>query len=386
MRSGVLAVRSDQEKRERQEKREKRERKKRERQEKRALKKRARKRRDRKKTIVRSILWAFTVVGLALIVGMHVNHTVEERWYASLLGSIGEAMFIAGALGLTVDGLLKAQLVREIAAKALRNSWGVNAPQDYIEKLSESLGKYKGVTLVTELRVNLEWHDDRHTIIKTTYETRSVKQNISDYEWKPSLPWLPPSIEGGPTSALQGLEFTIRNPPQGLRAPVEFHKRWRAGDLADFIREIDGGVGLGDDFKERHWIPHIVPSGTCEARCEAVGYRNVDDIIPLWSNAPALSWILEIEGSALGDLEIRAAIGTEDLQLTDSIPMRGEHGFTHAGATMRVTWNRKQAGAPEEADSGQATHAETASPQGRPVPDTITRRTNAARGADTPRT
>ncbi|WP_330317502.1 hypothetical protein [Streptomyces platensis] len=292
-----------------------------------------------------------------IAIGLLLVAAETYLWHVPILSPLGEAIFIAGLLGFTVDRLLKAKLVREVADQVLRNLWGAGAPQEYLKNLNESLSTYSAIILNLQLRVTLKWQNDNQDRLKVTYEARSVKQNVSADAWKPSLPWVPSSLADGPESQILRLELIIRHPPQGQRAPIEVRKEWTARQLHDARRMSDRGVGLVEDFASSNGIPYVNPGEICEARCVAVRYRHADDVMPLWTNAPALSWQLDIDGPALDDLEVHAYLGAEDIDLDGQSPLHGVHGFSHAGATLRVTWVPKspQDHAPEEGGGQPAT-------------------------------
>jgi len=73
---------------------------------------------------------------------------IQPKHFADAVRGIGDALIIAGVLGFTVDSYLKKSLVREIGNLALRTLFGTNAPQEYIDLLSDSLrGKHSGLGL-----------------------------------------------------------------------------------------------------------------------------------------------------------------------------------------------------------------------------------------------
>ncbi|MFM9647736.1 hypothetical protein ACKI1S_16510 [Streptomyces galilaeus] len=302
-----------------------------------------------KQRLVYGALFLFIAIGALLVIGEQLHW-----WHLPVLESLGEAVLIAGLLGLTVDHLLKVRLVKDIAEDVLGNLWGIGAPQEYLKSLNDSLSSYKAITLSLNVEVTLDWQDDRREAIRVTSTTRTIKQNISNQSWHPDFPWVAPSVPGSPGSSMKSLELIIRRPASGQRAPVEIRKSWGSQELADQIdlRRIDR-MAAGREFIARNSIERVVPGGTCEARFKAVRYRYPDDMMPFWSSTPALSWMVTIKGNALSELDVRCYAGTDEIQLTQGgrpPSFEGPYGFTHAGVALQAMWKPKDVDTPGSAN------------------------------------
>ncbi|WP_432124859.1 hypothetical protein [Streptomyces sp. C10-9-1] len=292
--------------------------------------------------------WAIiilTLISLGLIIYTHWNHEIEEYSFSPVIGGVSEAIFVAGALGLTLDQALKARLVKDVATEALRSSWGVNAPQEYIENLSTSLAGYNRIMLSLEVRLELTIHDRTRGTVQAKVHTRTVTQNISGIPWDTPLPGATPSAYSCPDSEICDFELTVQNPSTGQRAPKQLHRHWDSTELRDaYERTSTGALKVKKGFDSSPWTYSVKPGGTAEARYTSIVYYRNEDVISLATSAPALSWELLLSvDEALKDLDIRAFIGGDKKELQPHA--RGQHvmaGFTHAGATMQIVWAPKR--------------------------------------------
>ncbi|MDC7337460.1 hypothetical protein [Streptomyces lydicus] len=279
--------------------------------------------------------------GLGAFIFVHSSAKVEHQPYFALLGSLGEAIFIAGFLGLTVDFILKAQLVKDIAAEALRYSWGVAAPQEYIKKLSDSIAEYDRITLTQSIRVELDWHDVDQSVVRMRYTTRSVMQNISDGKLDVVIPAVPASVIGTPDSEIESLELAVRPQPIELRAPVEMRRSWDVVQLRALYKRADGKMTPKREFASSVSDMKVPRGGTWESRCTCVRYMRAEDSSTFGNVGPVLAWTLE-ETGPFEELDVRTFMGLKKIELVGSNRARsGTYGFTHAGVMVEVAWDKR---------------------------------------------
>ncbi|WRZ90597.1 hypothetical protein OHB54_16875 [Streptomyces sp. NBC_01007] len=286
-----------------------------------------------------------TLIGLGLVIFTHWDQAAEAKNYSPLLGGVGEAIFVAGILGLTLDQALKAQLVKDVAAEALKRSWGVNAPQEYIENLSNSLDSYDRIILALEVRLEFAVHDAAQGILRVNIKTRAVVQNISGDAGKTHLPAADSSIHGAPDSSIESLELTVRNPPAGQRAPAEIHRTWDSAELETaYERDPTGALKVKKDFDVSAWRFTVEPGGTSETRYASTVYCRTEDTVTLVSPAPALSWEFHVGGNeVLNDLSVRSYVGGDAMKFDPAERgLHGAHGFTHAGVAIQIAWSPRR--------------------------------------------
>jgi hypothetical protein len=288
----------------------------------------------KKESLVYITLGIFITAGAVLVIGEK-----DDWWHLPVFGALGEALLIAGFLGLTVDRLIKIRLVSDIAEQAIRSIWGVGAPQEYLKSLNESLSGYKAITLHLDVEISLDWHDERKAAIRVTSTTRTVKQNISAKSWRPDVPWIAPSISGHPDSTMRRYELIIRRPTPGQQ---EIRRIWNERALeAQLNPRRTERITASSEFIARNRIEEVNTGDVCEARFEAVRYRYPDDMMPFWSSTPSLSWNIAVAGNAIEELDLECYAGASKVSLNrevDSAVYKGGCGFTHAGVALHVIW------------------------------------------------
>ncbi|MFF1343639.1 hypothetical protein ACFVYT_38355 [Streptomyces sp. NPDC058290] len=288
---------------------------------------------------LRFLLPGALIVGALLIVLVHFTFHSKDEWHGELLSSLGEALFIAGLLGYCVDGVLKTALVKDVAGLVMKTLWGTNAPQEYVEKLRDSIGSIDRMSSTVEIGIELSWHEPGE-ILKARCTTRSIKHNISRSSWGASAPWLGHTIDGVPNSEIEDFEVTVTEPAIGDRVAVNHRESWNADQLRPFVQmKEDGSATLREDFISTSSLPEIPPAGICESRLIGTTYHRAIGDQPLILSVPALSVAIKIGGPALKDLDFRARIGADELRLVPTgESLKGEHGFAHAGIAVWLEW------------------------------------------------
>ncbi|MFF1636020.1 hypothetical protein, partial [Leifsonia sp. NPDC058248] len=212
------------------------------------------------------------ILGALLIALVHFVFHSKDQWHGDLLASLGEALFIAGLLGYCVDGVLKTALVKDVAGLVMKTLWGTNAPQEYVEKLRDSIGSIDRMSSTVELEIELSWHDVGE-ILKARCITRSIKHNISRSSWSATAPWLGHTIDGAPNSEFEAFEVIVTEPAIGDRVAVAHRETWNAEHLKPFVQvEDDGSVTLREELISGSSLPEIPPAGICESRVVGTSY------------------------------------------------------------------------------------------------------------------
>ncbi|MEW2608875.1 hypothetical protein AB0937_01410 [Streptomyces sp. NPDC047880] len=302
---------------------------------------------------LRFLLPGALIIGALLVALVHFAFHSKDEWHGDLLSSLGEALFIAGLLGYCVDGVLKTALVKDVAGLVVKTLWGTNAPQEYVEKLRDSIGSIDRMSSTVEISIELSWHDVGE-ILKAKCTTRSIKHNISRSSWGASAPWLGHAIDGVPSSEIEDFEVIVTEPAIENRVAVSHRERWNVEQLQPFVQvKEDGSATLREELISASSLPEIPPSGTCESRVVGTTYHRAIGDQPLILSVPALSVALKIGGPALRDLDFRARIGADELSLAPvGESLKGEHGFSHAGIAVWLEWCPMSESARAPADGG----------------------------------
>lgn len=273
---------------------------------------------------------------------------IEPKHFADAVKGIGDALIIAGLLGFTVDSYLKKRLVREIGNLALRTLFGTNAPQEYIDLLSDSLRAVTLVSLANEYRIRLE--DAGLDILKVISEVRVDLVNISTQTWTSIDPQLAASKAGTEPSHFTEYEITTRQPQVGRRAARSISQSFSIEDNPEMMgaqaHNQDGVTILRRDLLHGWHRALVAPGGTASIRMKAITHQPRQGGLPLITRTPTLSLILRVSGPELANLEVVPYIGSQILRPADvgdrrthrEDPLCYSYGFVHAQSTLRVEW------------------------------------------------
>ena len=281
-------------------------------------------------------------LGMAVIIAAHARPVIDKDPYSSVLAALGDALFIAGVLGYSVNRIIKAQLVKDVAGTVVTYLSGVNAPQEYIDRLRDSLSLNGSVCLSAEWTLELSWHEDRRVVrVDSTSKRRS--QNISNTDWLFRMPWLPHSVSGVPeASRFISYEASAQQPAApGRHASVEAEREWNAQELVPYtVVRADGSIKLEDKFLHQQAFPGVRPGGWLRTRTVGATFQPVPGGIPLVNPTPTLQTVVVIKGEACEDLNIHVYLGMDEIEVEpEPVPMQYRCGFTHRQATIRVEWS-----------------------------------------------
>jgi hypothetical protein len=309
----------------------------------------------RRRAVIKwSLVVGITIIGVTGIVLFHQMPALRNWNWAETFLSLCDALAIAGILGITVEGALRSGLVRRVSAEATAVLWGVNAPQEYIDGLRDSLGDIKLVALSTEWELELDWvnQDPASGLLRVKSTLRSRAQNIATKPASFSDPWLAHSADHAADLHLRSgfLDYmcSAAEQPVGRRDSNERSQRWRPNELQDSrVSQIcdDGSVQLKRDALPRiDKVRYIRPGGI--GRVEAVGetFQPPTGGLPLVGRIPSIASSLKISGSAAaeGQLEIEVYQPAKANEPVRSRRRRGklewDFGFSLPGSTVRVEW------------------------------------------------
>ena len=273
---------------------------------------------------------------------------VEPAHFKEESRGLGEALVIAGLLGLTVDSYLKRSLVREIGMLALRTLFGANAPQEYIDCLSDSLRDVTLVSLANDYSLRLEPTDK--DALKVISEVRVELINVSTQTWESTNPQLAASKAGADPSQFTAYEITTRQPQVGQRAVSSFSQRFSIEEnpeMAEAQEPTRDGTIILNREQLRGWKSAVVePGGSASIRMKAITSQPRQGGMPFVTRTPALRLVLRVSGPALTDLEVVPYVGSHALQSGGSSDGTTRHGgpldfrydFVQAQSTIRVEW------------------------------------------------
>lgn len=273
---------------------------------------------------------------------------IEPKHFADAARGIGDALIIAGVLGFTVDSYLKKSLVREIGNLALRTLFGTNAPQEYIDLLSDSLRTVILVSLVNEYRIRLE--SGGADMLRVISEVRVELVNISTQTWTSIDPQLAASKAGTEPSRFTEYEITTRQPQVGRRAARSISQSFSIDENPEMVsaqeRNQDGVTTLKRDQLPGWHQAVVAPGGGASIRMKAITYQPRQGGLPLITRTPTLGLTLRVSGPELANLEIVPYIGSQILRPADvgdhmrhrGDPLSYSYGFVHAQSTLRVEW------------------------------------------------
>jgi hypothetical protein len=295
---------------------------------------------------------ALTVMCVVVVLGILLV-LFEPKHFADAAKGIGEALIIAGVLGLTVDSYLKKTLVREIGTLALRTLFGANAPQEYIDLLSDSLRAVSLVSLVNEYRIRLE--DAGAEMLRVISEVRVELVNISTRTWTSVDPQLAASKTGTEPSRFTEYEITTRQPQVGQRAVSSISQSFSIAEnremLSAQVHNKDGVTTLKRELLHGWREAVVAPGGEASIRMKAITLQPRQGGLPFITRTPALSLILRVSGPELANLEVVPYIGSQILRPGESDahaahhgdPLGYSYGFVYAQSTLRVEWAPRSA-------------------------------------------
>jgi len=278
---------------------------------------------------------------------MRSIQSIQNDSWATALGSLGEALFIAGFLGFTADRVLKDRLVVKVAEGALRSQWGVNAPQEYIENLAKSITGYRQINLSREMHIELSWYgESRGKFLQLKITSWYITQNISGEE--PQIVTAPEfvipltRVQGVPDVSIDSFELMVWRLTGQRRVPIEEHQSWNESALQKvYSRTSEGGLKLNKDA-ENDLSVSVPPGAICESRVTSIVYCKAEDELDISAKSPTLSWKLDIGGPAASDLSVVTRMAGSDMDGDGEHDFPRTCGFTHAGAVMQVRWVPKK--------------------------------------------
>lgn len=254
--------------------------------------------------------------------------------------SLGEALLIASLLGLTVDRYLKFVLVREVGNLAMQAIFGVNAPQEYVEQLTDNLRSVGAISISSIYSLDIVWDSEERDVLAVISEVRIEYLNISTKPWSVVDPRIASSRAPNRVSRFTDYEITIRNPQAGQRAGVISPQHYASSTDPQMStaqhRNDDGTVVLNRSELGGFEPTVVAPGATASLRIQGTTYHPCRGGLPIVTRTPSLEITLKLQGEALSDLTVQPYIGAELADETsDNVFI---FGFTHAQSTLRVEW------------------------------------------------
>jgi len=196
------------------------------------------------KIVTHVSLGGLTVGSAVVLVLRGPTHEFGGGWWAASVTALAEALFIAGVLGVTVDRLLKAVLVREVARLALRAMFGANSPQEYVNNLQACPQSIQLVHLRQGWAITLDWHR-RGEVLVVGVESDLDSVNVSSTDWESKNTWMTHSALGDKRSRVDNYRMSVHIPSRGNRADLIDARSFTSAELAHAtMTEPNGSVQI----------------------------------------------------------------------------------------------------------------------------------------------
>lgn len=205
---------------------------------------------------------ASVLVGAGLAGGL-ADALVEwlglAEWMSEVGSSFGEALMVAGLLGITVDRYTKDKLSKEIAADAFRAFWGMEQPLNLRDEVTSSVMKQAIYRRDYKVDVRLE-RDSSGYLKSTTIATyRAVNTTIRPVNYPIRVFVEKCAILGAPESRIEAV--STRGLPKGQNLKYDGNVPTAVTERRDleFSQNvmIPARGGRGEVFVRVQWVQYV---------------------------------------------------------------------------------------------------------------------------------